>query len=128
MTISRRKFIVAGGAVMALPALPSLAVGAKTKAMTPAKKLVMMYVPNGLVRRGFFPGEERVESPGFRSGFDADKEKGYRVPTVPGIHPLELTSTMQPLKAHAKDITFVTGMDRTFKNGRTSMHKRHPAI
>ena len=24
---------------------------------------------------------------------------------------------MQPLKAHAKDITLVTGMDRTFKNG-----------
>ena len=102
---------------MALPSLPSLAVGAKTKATKPAKKLVMMYVPNGLVRRGFFPGEERVESPGFRSGFAADKEKGYRVQTVPGIHPLELTSTMQPLKAHAKDITLVTGMDRTFKDG-----------
>ena len=58
---------------MALPFLPSIAGVAKSPKVD--KKFVMMYVPNGFVRRGFFPGEGKVESPGFRGGFAADKEK-----------------------------------------------------
>lgn len=101
-----------------LPFLPSLA-GAKTrKAAKPSKKLVMMYVPNGLVRRCFFPGEERAELPGFIGGFNADKVKEQRrFKNKPGIYDLELTSTMNPLEPHRKDITLVTGLDRTYKNG-----------
>ena len=104
---------------MALPTLPSLAVGAKTKTTKPAKKLVMVYVPNGLNRRGFFPGEENGVVPiGFKGGFSADKTKDQRIQNKPGIYPLELTSTLQPLQGNEKEITLITGMDRTYKNGR----------
>ena len=84
----------------------------------PNKKLVIMYVPNGLVRRCFFPGEEEATLPGFIGGFNADKTKNQRrYKNTPGIYPLELTSTMQPLKDLTKDVTLVTGLDRTFKHG-----------
>ena len=120
MSVSRRQFLKAKGAVLTLPFLPSLAGGAETKTGQgqPSKKLVIMYVPNGLVRRCFFPGEEAATLPGFVGGFNADKTKNQkRVPTNPGIYPLELTSTMEPLSDHVQDITLVTGLDRTFKNG-----------
>ena len=120
MSISRRKFLQANGAVLTLPFLPSLA-GASDEPVQgrkPSKKLLIMYLPNGLVRRCFFPGEETGELPGFVGGFDADKTKNdRRVQNKPGIYPLELTSTMLPLADHAKDITLVTGLDRSFKNG-----------
>lgn len=119
MNVTRRSFLKANGAVLSLPFLQSMAKadggGAPTK---PSKKLVIMYVPNGLVRRCFFPGEEKGELPGFVGGFNADKTKNQkRKPNKPGIYPLELTSTMEPLKEHTNDITLVTGLDRTFKNG-----------
>jgi len=117
MSISRRKFLIAGGATVALPALPSLAAGATSKATKPAKKLVMMYVPNGLNRRGFFPGEEIGELPAFKGGFSADKTKDQRIRNKPGIYPLKLTSTMQPLSGIEDEITLVTGLDRSYKNG-----------
>jgi hypothetical protein len=77
-----------------------------------------MYVPNGLVRRCFFPREENGESPGFVGNFEADKLKEtLRNKRSPGTYPLELTSTMQPLAPHASDITLVTGLDRSYKSG-----------
>lgn len=118
MYISRRNFLVANGAVLALPVLPSIADEPGSSPIKPSKKLVIMYVPNGLVRRCFFPGEEKAELPGFVGGFNADKTKDQkRIRNKPGIYPLELTSTMQPLADHTKDITLVTGLDRTYKNG-----------
>ena len=121
MTISRRKFLKTKGAAIALPFLPSIAnslAAQPKKGPKPAKKLVIMYVPNGLVRRCFFPGEEEAALPGFVGGFNADKTKNQkRVQNKPGIYPLELTSTMQPLADYTKDITLVTGLDRTYKNG-----------
>ena len=118
MHLSRRKFLIANGAALALPALPSLADAVKSDAKRPSKKLVIVYLPNGLVRRCFFPGEETAGLPGFVGGFNADKTKNQkRIKNKPGIYPLELTSTMQPLADHTKDITLVTGLDRTFKNG-----------
>ena len=117
MNLSRRRFLKVNGAVLTLPFMPSLA-SAKKEGTKPSKKLVMMYIPNGIVRRGFFPGEEEATLPGFVGGFNADKTKNkVRKENKPGIYPLELTSTMQPLKEHTKDVTLVTGMDRTFKNG-----------
>ena len=56
MKISRRQFLAANGAVLSLPFFPSIA--AAETPPRPDKKLVMVYVPNGLVRRGFFPGEQ----------------------------------------------------------------------
>lgn len=123
MSISRRKFLKAKGAVLTLPFLHSIASAVEGPSSAaggskPSKKLVMVYVPNGLVRRCFFPGEEDGELPGFVGGFNADKTKNEkRKPNEPGIYPVELTSTMQPLAEHTNDFTLVTGLDRTFKNG-----------
>ena len=50
MNLSRRKFLIANGAILALPVLPSLANKPTSKPNKPSKKLVIMYVPNGLVR------------------------------------------------------------------------------
>jgi hypothetical protein len=117
MNISRRKFISTTGAAVALPFFPSLAKG-KSANLLMNKKLVMMYIPNGILRRYFFPGEEDAVLPGFVGGFNADKSKDTkRIINEPGIYPLEFTSTMRPLLKHKEDITMVTGLDRTFKSG-----------
>jgi len=117
MNITRRKFLRVNGAVVALPFLDSIADHPR-KGLKPDKKLVIVYVPNGLVRRCFFPGEEEGVLPGFVGGFNADKTKNEkRIQNSPGIYPLELTSTMQPMAEHSGDITLVTGLDRTYKNG-----------
>ncbi len=121
MNLTRRHFLKTKGAAVALPFLPSLpsALGTTSAgAIKPNKKLIMMYVPNGILRRYFFPGEEEAVLPGFVGGFNADKFKNKkRIQNVPGIYPLEFTSTMRPLIKHKDDITMITGMDRTFKNG-----------
>ena len=102
---------------MALPFFPSLAKG-KSANLLMNKKLVMMYIPNGILRRYFFPGEEDAVLPGFVGGFNANKSKDTkRIINEPGIYPLEFTSTMRPLLKHKEDITMVTGLDRTFKSG-----------
>ena len=102
---------------MALPFLPSLA-KANTTDLLPNKKLVMMYIPNGILRRYFFPGEEDAILPGFVGGFNADKIKDQRrLVNKPGIYPLEFTSTMRPLEKHRDDISMITGLDRSFKHG-----------
>ena len=117
MKISRRQFITTTGASVALPFLPSLARGKATD-LLPNKKLVMMYIPNGILRRYFFPGEEDAILPGFVGGFNADKIKDQkRLVNKPGIYPLEFTSTMRPLEKHREDISMVTGLDRSFKHG-----------
>ena len=120
MHLNRRNFLKTKGAVLTLPFMPSLlhADEKATNGATPSKKLMLMYIPNGIVRRCFFPGEEEAELPSFIGGFNADKtKKERRLENVPGIYPLELTSTMEPLKAVAKDITMVTGLERSYKNG-----------
>lgn len=121
MTSSRRNFLRANGALVALPFLHSFssAFGAPARnEAKPARRLVMMYAPNGLVRRCFFPGEEQSELPGFVGGFNADKIKNQkRIPNKPGIYPVTLTETMQPLAPHSRDISLVTGLDRTYKDG-----------
>ena len=117
--ITRRSFLKAGGATMLLPMLHSSPAAMAAKRLAkPDKKLVIMYIPNGIVRRQFFPGEGEAELPGFIGGFNADKTKEQRrYKNEPGIYDLEWTPTMQPLKEHAKDVTMITGLDRTFKNG-----------
>ena len=102
---------------MGLPFFPSLGKAANP-VQKPAKKLVIVYIPNGIVRRCFFPGEEMAEIPGFIGGFNADKSKKQRrIENKPGIHPLEWTETLKPLQDHADDVTMMTGLERTYKNG-----------
>lgn len=115
MKLSRRNFIKAGGATVSLPLFHSLAENKGTE--KPDKKLVFMYIPNGIVRRAFFPGEEKREIPTFKGGFSADKIKNSRLINKPGTYPLELTSTLKPLAAVKDDITLITGLDRTFMDG-----------
>lgn len=117
---NRRHFLKAQGATLFLPFMPSIARGSSGKLAesTPSKKLMLMYIPNGIVRRGFFPGEASAELPGFVGGFNADKTKqDKRVDNVPGVYPLDFTPTMQPLREHANDITMITGLERSYKNG-----------
>ena len=113
--ITRRNFIKAGGASVSLPFLNSIA--ASRSSQKPDKKLVFMYIPNGIVRRCFFPGEEKRKIPVFKGGFSADAIKKERLVNKPGVYPLELTSTMQPLKALKNDVTLITGLDRRFMDG-----------
>jgi hypothetical protein len=120
MRLSRRTFLRANGAWMALPFLPSLASAAADvrAGAGPSKKLVIIYIPNGIVRRCFFPGEENADLPDFIGDFEAEKVKNQRrLQNQPGVYPLELTSTMQPLAPHADDVTLITGLDRSYKVG-----------
>lgn len=121
MQLSRRQFLRANGAALALPFLPSLARSLPSilnPADPPAKKLVIVYIPNGIVRRCFFPGEEALTLPKFVGGFGADGFKDERrIPNVPGVYPLALTQTLEPLAEHVRDVTLITGLDRTFQNG-----------
>jgi hypothetical protein len=118
MPLSRRRFLAVHGATLALPFLPSLAHGDAAVATAPSKKLALVYLPNGIVRRCFFPGEETAAIPDFIGGFDADKVKSQRqFSREPGVGPLELTSTMQPLAEVQDDLTLITGLDRTYKHG-----------
>ena len=120
MKHSRRSFLYANGMALALPFLPSLAhaSSAARAGSVPSKKMVIVYMPNGIVRRCFFPGEENAELPDFIGGFNADKVKEQRrFKHKPGIYPLELTATMQPLGSHTNDISLITGLDRTYKDG-----------
>ena len=132
MKITRRHFLRANGAVLTLPflhSLPSSLQASSPGNPKPDKKLVIVYLPNGVVRRCFFPGEENGELPGFIGGFNADKIKNQkRIENVPGIYPLELTSTLQPLKKHADDVTLITGLDRSYKNGQEQSQDRHKIV
>ena len=80
MNLSRRSFLRTNGGTLLLPLLPSLAWADGTSANVgkPSKKMVIVYLPNGIVRRSFFPGEENAEVPDFIGNFEADKTKNER--------------------------------------------------
>ena len=95
-----------------LPALESLAA---PKAVVPAQRMAFFYVPNGVVRRGFFPGEAGIGIPGFQGGADITPVEGARLKA--GFHPLKLTPTLKPLEKIKQKVTLITGLDRTFQIG-----------
>ncbi len=85
----------------------------------PTQRMAFFYVPIGVVRRGFFPGEANAEIP---VGNQGNRMKSDYVPSIKtGFHDLELTPTLQPLETVKDKITFITGLDRTFQNG-TDVH------
>jgi hypothetical protein len=111
--ISRRSFIRgAGGALLALPWMESISLA--TSRSVPPMRMAFFYVPIGVVRRGFFPGEAAAEIP-----------KGNSPPswlkTQVGLQPIQWTKTLQPLEKVQDKVTLITGMDRTFQNG-TDVH------
>jgi hypothetical protein len=114
-TTTRRTFLRgAAGATLALPWLESLAT-AGTEPARPPRRMAIFYVPIGVVRRGFFPGEQDATIPSFnitQQGLARDF-----VPTV-GVRPLEaLTPTQEPLEPIKQRVSLITGLDRYFKPG-----------
>ena len=115
---SRRSFLRGmGGATLALPWMESL--GKDSPDADPAKRIAWFYVPIGVVRRGFFPGESGAGIPKFTGSRKRMEEGVKQVPL--GVHPLELTPTMEPLERMKEKVTLITGMDRTFQPG-TDVH------
>lgn len=114
---SRRSFLRgAGGAALFLPWMESLGLATSGKAV--AQRMVFFYVPIGVMRRGFFPGESNAIIPKFSSN-QKEIEKGVKLGV--GLHPLSLTPTMEPLEALKEKVSLITGMDRTFQQG-TDVH------
>ncbi|MEC9095650.1 MAG: hypothetical protein VX776_03395, partial [Planctomycetota bacterium] len=61
---TRRQFLRgAAGTTMALPFLESVA---RAESSKPQKRMAIYYVPMGVVRKGFFPGEEGTVLPKFQ--------------------------------------------------------------
>ncbi len=121
MTRSRRQFLRGiGGAALALPWFDSLAAASTAAKVAPALRMAHFYVPIGVVRRGFFPGEADHVIPEGNLG-NVMKSLGKQDPDH-NVKPLaELTPTMQPLKGVKQHINLITGMDRTFQQG-TDVH------
>lgn len=116
---TRRSFLRGiGGSFLALPWLESLAV-ASPRAAIPLR-MAHFYVPIGVVRRGFFPGEADHVIPKGNLG-NVMASLGKQDPTF-SVKPLTaLTPTLEPLEPHKQKISLITGMDRTFQQG-TDVH------
>ena len=115
--ISRRSFIRgAGGALLALPWMESISLA--TSRSVPPMRMAFFYVPIGVVRRGFFPGEAAAEIPKGNSPPIIDTSW---LKTQVGLQPIQWTKTLQPLEKVQDKVTLITGMDRTFQNG-TDVH------
>ncbi|WP_166824501.1 DUF1552 domain-containing protein [Thalassoroseus pseudoceratinae] len=118
-SISRRHLLRGlGGAALALPWLESLA-STQAAAEVPLR-MVQFYVPIGVVRRGFFPGEANHVIPKGNLG-NHMKSLGEQDPTFRTKPLTELTPTLEPLEKFKHKATLITGMDRTFQQG-TDVH------
>ena len=117
-TINRRDFLRgAGGVILSLPWFESMAKLAPAK--MPKTRLAYFYVPIGVVRRSFFPGEAEAEVP---EGNQGNKMASLFIPEIkPGFHDPNLTPTLEPLAAVKDKVTLITGMDRPFQHG-TDVH------
>lgn len=83
-------------------------------------RMAHFYVPIGVVRRGFFPGEADHIIPKGNLG-NVMKSLGKQDPHF-SVKPLdELTPTIEPLTSFKDKINLITGMDRTFQQG-TDVH------
>jgi hypothetical protein len=115
---TRRSFLRGvGGAALALPWLESLGLAAPGK--TPAQRLAFYYIPIGVVRRGFFPGEANNLIPKFGGGNMKELVPPAKIPV--GVHAIPDTPTLKPLDHMKHKVSMITGMDRTFQNG-TDVH------
>nr|WP_236649815.1 DUF1552 domain-containing protein [Rhodopirellula sp. SM50] len=116
---SRRTFLRGlGGAALSLPWMESLATAGT--AISVPKRMAHFYVPIGVVRRGFFPGEANDVIPKGNLG-NVMTSLGKQDPFF-SVKPLgELTPTMRPLEPFKNKINLITGMDRTFQQG-TDVH------
>ncbi len=108
--------------MLSLPWLESFAghcaAAEKGEGNRPPQRLAFFYLPNGVVRRGFFPGESDRELPKFAGQNNVWRFAGKTVPT--GSHPLTLTPTLASLHPLREKISLITGLDRTFQHGTDS--------
>lgn len=118
-SLTRRGFLRGiAGSSLALPWLESLVATAPSRAIP--LRMAHFYVPIGVVRRGFFPGEADHVIPKGNLG-NKMSSLGRQDPDF-SVRPLaSLTPTMQPLEASKAKVTLITGMDRTFQQG-TDVH------
>ena len=109
---SRRAFLQGlGGTALALPWLESLGLAAASE---PTQRVAFFYVPIGVVRRSFFPGEGNQITP----KFGGNKQESFKTAKMKvGAHALQLTPTMQPLAKVKDKVTLITGLDRDFQPG-----------
>lgn len=116
---TRRTFLRGiGSTALALPWMESLTAATVVKSVP--RRMAHFYVPIGVVRRGFFPGEAEDVIPKGNLG-NVMKSLGKQDPNF-SVKPLEeLTPTMQPLEGLKQKINLITGMDRTFQQG-TDVH------
>ena len=98
--------------------LPWMESAASEGSEGPAQRMAFYYVPIGVVRRGFFPGEKDAAIPKFTSN---QIEIAHDADIPLGLQPLSLTPTMEPLKSVRDHVTLITGTDRTFQQG-TDVH------
>jgi hypothetical protein len=117
---NRRNFLRGiGGAFLSLPWLESIAVAQRSIQSTPFR-MAHFYVPIGVVRRGFFPGEAGHVIPKGNLG-NVMKSLGKQNPKLSVSQLGQLTPTMQPLEEIKHKLNLITGMDRTFQQG-TDVH------
>lgn len=120
MNSTRRQFLRGvSGSLLALPWMESLSL-AKTASQVIPQRMVHFYVPIGVVRRGFFPGEQDDIIPKGNLG-NVMKSLGKQDPNFRQGRLEELTPTIQPLEKMKHKVTLITGMDRTFQQG-TDVH------
>lgn len=119
MKLSRRRFIRGiGGATLTLPWLESLTGDTSNNPMP--KRMAHFYVPIGVVRRGFFPGESDHVIPEGNLG-NVMASLGKQDPHFSVESLRDLTPTMRPLEAVKEKVNLITGLDRTFQIG-TDVH------
>jgi hypothetical protein len=120
MRISSRRSFLRGvsGAALALPWLESTA--SASAAAPVSQRMAHFYVPIGVVRRGFFPGEAGDIIPKGNLG-NVMKSLGKQDPFYRAGPLQELTPTMKPLESFREKVSLITGMDRTFQQG-TDVH------
>lgn len=113
---SRRLFLrTATGATLALPFLESLQAAAPVAA--PAQRFAIFYVPIGVMRRTFFPGEADLDPVDF---LDKEGQKEFRkkfAKRPAGLYPHSFTPTLKPLEEVASKVNLITGLDRVYQGG-----------
>jgi hypothetical protein len=96
---SRRAFLRSTcGAALALPWMESLHARAAA-ARKPSQRVAFFYVPMGVIREEFFPGEQKKPEQHFK-----------------GAHEHICTRTLSPLDKMGAKVTLITGLDRIWKN------------
>ena len=117
---NRRNFLRGiSGAFLSLPWLESLA-SAQVAVPSSPFRMARFYVPIGVVRRGFFPGEAEHVIPKGNLG-NVMKSLGKQDRNLRVSQLDQLTPTMQPLDGIKSKLNLITGMDRTFQQG-TDVH------